>query len=82
MEVLDQVWKEGLAHRSTKGARNAPPSSADAAGGSVVPRLINFSGVLKDNSGKPLTGSVTLTLSLYAEQEGGGPLWVETQTSG
>jgi hypothetical protein len=46
----------------------------------VVPRLINFSGILKDASGKPLTGNVTLTLSLYGDQEGGSPLWVETHT--
>jgi len=46
----------------------------------VVPRLINFSGNLKETSGKPLAGKVTLTLSLYAEQEGGSPLWVETQS--
>jgi hypothetical protein len=46
---------------------------------STVPRLVNFSGVLNDSNGKPITGSVTLTLSLYAEQEGGTPLWTETQ---
>jgi hypothetical protein len=48
--------------------------------GSTVPRLVNFSGVLKDSTGKALTGTVALTLSLYAEQDGGSPLWVETQS--
>jgi hypothetical protein len=46
----------------------------------VIPRLVNFSGVLNDADGKPLTGNVILTLSLYAEQDRGTPLWVETQT--
>lgn len=44
-----------------------------------VPRLIKFSGVAKDESGKPLTGVVGITFSLYKDQQGGIPLWVETQ---
>jgi Chaperone of endosialidase len=51
--------------------------SPDQAG---VPRLINFNGILNDASGKLPAGNVTLTLSLYEEQEGGSPLWSETQT--
>ena len=45
-----------------------------------VPRLINFSGTVKDASGKVVSGNITLTLSLYEDQEGGSPLWTETQT--
>jgi hypothetical protein len=63
------------------GAGSTGSTSATAQStGSTVPRLVNFSGVLKDSSGKALTGSVTLTLSLYTEQDGGSPLWVETQS--
>jgi hypothetical protein len=47
---------------------------------SVVPRLIRFSGTVKDADGKPAANSVELTFSLYEFQEGGSPLWVETQT--
>jgi hypothetical protein len=44
----------------------------------TVPRFVEFSGVVTAaRSGK--TGVVTLTFSLYQEQEGGTPLWVETQ---
>ena len=46
----------------------------------VVPRLVKFSGVLKDRMGKVPTGEVGLTFSLYALQEGGSPLWSESQT--
>jgi trimeric autotransporter adhesin len=46
---------------------------------SVVPSLINFSGVLADANGKPLTGVVGVTFYLYAGPEGGAPLWMETQ---
>ncbi|HEV2423849.1 MAG TPA: hypothetical protein VGZ29_03370 [Terriglobia bacterium] len=47
---------------------------------SVVPRLIRFSGTIKDAGGKPVTSSLGLTFSLYQFEEGGRPLWVETQT--
>jgi hypothetical protein len=44
-----------------------------------VPRLIKFSGVAKDESGRPVSGAVGVTFSLYKDQQGGSPLWVETQ---
>jgi trimeric autotransporter adhesin len=44
-----------------------------------VPRLIRYSGVVKDESGKPVSGDVGITFSLYKDQQGGSPLWVETQ---
>ena len=45
----------------------------------AVPRLVKFSGALTDSSGKPLTGVVGLTFALYETQEGGAPIWMETQ---
>jgi hypothetical protein len=41
---------------------------------------MSFSGVVKDSAGKPVSGSVSLTFSMYELQDGGRPLWVETQT--
>src|SRR5580704_58032 len=59
------------------------PMAAQSPGGSApaaqVPQLVNFSGVLTDVSGKPLSGMVGVTFSLYHEQQGGSPLWLETQ---
>ena len=46
---------------------------------SVVPQLVNFSGVATDVNGKPLSGMVGITFFLYQEQQGGAPLWIETQ---
>jgi len=46
---------------------------------SVVPTRVSFSGVLTGSNGKPLTGITGVTFSLYAGQEGGAPLWLETQ---
>ena len=52
---------------------NSTPTSTQ------VPRLIKFSGVAKDESGKPVTGAVGITFLLYKDEQGGSPLWVETQ---
>ncbi len=55
-------------------------SWAQAAGAeSVVPRLVNYSGVAKDLNGKPLKGMVGATFAVYAAEDGGAPLWIETQ---
>jgi hypothetical protein len=44
-----------------------------------VPRLVKFSGVLKDAAGNLLTNAVGITFAVYGEQTGGVPLWQETQ---
>jgi trimeric autotransporter adhesin len=54
-------------------ASNSSPASTQ------VPRLIKFSGFAQDETHKPLSGVVGITFSLYKDQEGGSPLWVETQ---
>jgi hypothetical protein len=41
----------------------------------AVPRLVQFSGTLKESIGKPVEG---VTFALYKEQEGGAPIWMET----
>lgn len=45
----------------------------------IVPTLVNFSGVLTGGDAKPLTTLTGVTFALYAEQQGGAPLWLETQ---
>jgi hypothetical protein len=59
-------------------AQTAAPNSILAS--TQVPRLNKFSGVAKDESGKPVTGAVGITFLLYKDEQGGSPLWVETQT--
>jgi len=44
-----------------------------------VPGLMTFSSTLRDPSGKPLTGVSGVTFLLYKDQQGGSPLWMETQ---
>src|SRR5579863_3359447 len=45
----------------------------------IVPPVVKFGGVLTDVNSKPLTDTVGVTFSLYKDQEGGAPLWMETQ---
>ena len=61
-------------------ARQSTAPSSLPASGTVVPRLVQFSGTVTDASGKAATGTVVITFSLYALQDGGAPLWSETQT--
>lgn len=53
--------------------------TVNAASAATVPRLIRYAGVVRDLNGSPLTGTVGVTFSLYAEQTGGAALWMETQ---
>jgi trimeric autotransporter adhesin len=45
----------------------------------TVPRLVQFSGTLKDAAARPVSGVASVTFAIYAEQEGGAALWSETQ---
>ncbi len=45
-----------------------------------VPSSMNYQGALTDQYGVALDDTVSLTLSIYTEPEGGLPLWDETQT--
>jgi hypothetical protein len=45
----------------------------------AVPHLVRFSGLVRDAAGQPLSGTMGVTFALYRDQEGGAPLWLETQ---
>jgi hypothetical protein len=61
---------------ATTFAQSQPPTISQA---SLVPRLVNFNGVATDVDGKALSGTVGITFGIYTEQQGGAPLWIETQ---
>ena len=46
---------------------------------STVPRVVNYAGLAKDADGKAFSGTVGATFAIYADQQGGSPLWMETQ---
>jgi trimeric autotransporter adhesin len=55
------------------------PAYAQFAPNTVVPQLVNYSGKLVDARNQPVTSVSGVTFSIYKAQEGGAPLWMETQ---
>ncbi len=45
----------------------------------TVPRVMNYTGLAKDSEGRAFSGIVGATFAIYADQQGGSPLWMETQ---
>src|SRR5262245_31564865 len=54
--------------------------SSQSVSSAAVPRLIEVTGVFRPADGLPAGPVETVTLSIYADEEGGVPLWQETQT--
>jgi len=57
----------------------AAPQQPAPNSSSPVPQLIPYSGVASDVNGKALSGTVGITFLLYQHEQGGSPLWLETQ---
>ena len=55
------------------------PSAGASVSLTAVPKLINYGGVLKDSSGKTVTTISGVTFLIYKDEQGGTPLWFETQ---
>ncbi|MGD0307620.1 MAG: hypothetical protein ABSC71_22580, partial [Candidatus Acidiferrales bacterium] len=60
-------------------ASAVPASAQQSAAQTAVPRLVQFSGLLKDAASRPVAGVSSVTFAVYADQEGGAALWSETQ---
>jgi hypothetical protein len=60
-------------------AQQTTAASAETNANANVPNVINYSGVLTDLNDKPLTGIQGVTFLLYNSEQGGNPLWMETQ---
>jgi len=58
---------------------NAQQTSVGPAALTPVPRVVWFSGSFRPADGQPVAPVETVTLAVYADQEGGTPLWQETQ---
>jgi hypothetical protein len=76
------LLRDAAAAAASKVEPNSPRTGTTVAAGlqAVVPRLMKFSGALRDAAGRPLTGTVDVTFSLYNSEAGGDALWYETQT--
>jgi hypothetical protein len=71
------VAMQGWAQRTDAPA--APTVNPTPTFPGAVPRLIKFSGALRDSIGKPLTGPVDVTFAIYQQQNDATPIWNETQ---
>ncbi|HEX4770541.1 MAG TPA: tail fiber domain-containing protein [Bryobacteraceae bacterium] len=67
----------GIAAPQQTGTTNfeLSPPAAQVPG---VPRLVRFDGTLKPDDGNIPTGKITISFSLYQDQQGGNPLWTQT----
>ncbi len=84
--IFAVLWNAIFALSAHSQTRPTIPSQTNPAALAVntspettVPRVLKFSGVLKDPIGQPRTGVVGVMFALYEEEEGGAPLWLETQ---
>jgi hypothetical protein len=67
----------GLTPATAVAQQSAAPAAMAAS--NAVPNLVNYTGVLKDASGRTLTRVTGVTFLLYSAEQGGAPLWLETQ---
>jgi hypothetical protein len=58
----------------------AQQSTPTAESSAAVPPLVNFTSTLSDVNRKPIVGVTGVTFLLYKDEQGGSPLWMETQT--
>jgi hypothetical protein len=69
-----------IAQIQSSSTSTAQPSAGVAAvSASPVPSLVNYSGLLKDSSGRPVTSITGVTFLLYKDSQSGAPVWMETQ---
>jgi len=76
--VVPSAWAQRPSAEPQTGSQ-AVSSSGEIVPALPVPRLIKFAGVFRDSAGQLRTGPVGITFAVYKEQEGGAPLWLETQ---
>ncbi len=69
----------GLQAAQSSSAHQDSEVLAGKASANNVPRLIKHGGVLLDRAGTPRAGTVPILFAIYGEQQGGAPLWQETQ---
>jgi hypothetical protein len=62
------------------GTLASPASVLAQSPSTTVPRVISIGGVFTPADGQPAAAVEAVTLAIYAEPEGGAPLWQETQS--
>src|SRR5277367_2873866 len=77
--LVATVFQPGVAQTAQSiNPQSAAPLAASAS--TAVPALVPFSGVITEPDGKPVSGETAITFLIFKDQEGGEPLFAETQT--
>ena len=82
-EELPHATDHGSSHTSRRGAHRPSPigrRNRRPRPSVTVPRLIQITGVFQPVDGQPPSAVEIVTLSVYAEADGGLPVWQERQT--
>ena len=69
----------GVAAQNSAGVAANSTIAVSSAKTGAVPSLVNYSGVLKDAAGRTVSSLTGVTFLIYKDQQGGAPLWLETQ---
>ncbi len=77
ISILALPW---AASQTVASAPTASPSIAAASAPTAVPPLVPFAGTALDASGKPLSSPSSITFLIYKDENGGEPLFAETQS--
>ena len=77
--LLMALGAMGAFGQQSPSAEPATPAGGTSATDTAPPRLVKFTGTLKDTSGKLLHGTVSASFALYENQDDTVPLWQEIQ---
>ena len=61
------------------GAAQSQTATGTQTSSDAVPHFVKFSGSIKDNDGKPRTGTFSISFTVYDKEDSPSPLWLETQ---
>jgi hypothetical protein len=75
--LVSAVFQPSVAQTAQTINLQSAPLAASAS--TVVPALVPFSGILTEPNGKPLSGETAITFLIFKDQQGGEPLFAETQ---
>jgi len=70
----------GTAAANGQIAATSKPTPIAASAPTAVPTLIPYSGMAIGREGEPLPGETAITFLIFKEEQGGEPVWMETQT--
>src|SRR5580658_1906193 len=76
--VLAALPGRALAQQNGASISPAPSSPVAPPVSSTVPQIIQFSGIVKDGAATVPSGTVSITFTLFENEQGGTALWSET----